>query len=351
MISVLPAARLVGALTGAALIVAGAPAGAARPDPEPEDEEEQAAEVAGPEAEGPSTEEDESVLDRYHPAPVDGPSLRVPRSPSRLYLDGAYGESKDLGALPYIEGSAVNYRFAVGGAWRWRDFTFEGELPFANWTTLTTTLLPGGPPAAGDSPQSRYSLGDLRVGASFARPLVGTETLLLGVGLRTRIPTHTTKFLFEMQDTMALIEYGFPYYFHVEPAVLLGGALGRFTFVMNQGALIFAGPNGYVLDMYIDVPTLAFWDAHYAVGVSPFRFLGLSVELETALQLNDVRNPAFPGLTDIFAAWVAPGLQLHFGQLRIDVIGRFGLNRGQELLGVLHYVGTNSFTLRAGWRF
>jgi hypothetical protein len=43
---------------------------------------------------------------------------------------------------------------------------------------------------------------------------------------------------------------------------------------------------------------------------------------------------------------VAPALQVHAGAFRFDAIARFGLTRGQELYGVLEYVGTHSFTLR-----
>ena len=50
---------------------------------------------------------------------------------------------------------------------------------------------------------------------------------------------------------------------------------------------------------------------------------------------------------DIRAVWVAPALQFHAGTCRIDAIARFGLSRGQEVYGVLEYVGMHSFTLRA----
>jgi hypothetical protein len=343
----LAARPLPAALAGAFLLSLN-PAWAAPPAAQEDEEEEPAeSEDEAPDDGGP----DDSVLQRYHPAPVDGPSLRVPLAPTRIYADAGYGVSDDLSALPYIEGRANNSRFALGGTSRWRNFTFEGELPFLNVTTLTATQLVGGPPAPEDVPQKRYSLGDLRLGVSWARPLVGAEKLIAGFGLRTRIPTHTTKFVFHMPKSMTIVEYGFPYYFHIEPTLLLAGALGRFTFVMNQGALVLAGPNGYVLDIYVDVPTLVFWDAHYAIGYAPFHFLGLSVELETAIQMNHIGGVDFADLNGIRAAWIAPGLQLHFGGLRIDLIGRFGLSRDQELFGVLQYVGTNSFTVRAGWAF
>ena len=43
--------------------------------------------------------------------------------------------------------------------------------------------------------------------------------------------------------------------------------------------------------------------------------------------------------------------QFHAGPWRLDVIGRYGLNRGEELLGVLEYVGERSINLRLGRAF
>ena len=48
---------------------------------------------------------------------------------------------------------------------------------------------------------------------------------------------------------------------------------------------------------------------------------------------------------------MAPALQAHVAEYRIDAIARIGLSRGQELYGVLEYVGTHSFTLRVSRYF
>jgi hypothetical protein len=55
----------------------------------------------------------------------------------------------------------------------------------------------------------------------------------------------------------------------------------------------------------------------------------------------------FQRFNDVRAVWVAPALQGHFAGVRIDLIARIGLTRGQEVYGALEYVGTHSFTLRA----
>src|SRR3954454_21381996 len=91
--------------------------------------------------------DDRPAIEKFYPPPVDGPALRLPESPTRLYLDAAYGESKDLSVLPYIAGSGKNYRFAAGGVWRWNRFSFDGELAFVTLTSLhVTDALNAGPP-------------------------------------------------------------------------------------------------------------------------------------------------------------------------------------------------------------
>ena len=84
-----------------------------------------------------------SFLETYYPPPVDGPELRLPESPTRLYIDGAYASSSDLSALQLIQGSGKNVRFSVGGAWRWHRFSFEGEVPFVQVSMLHATAVNG----------------------------------------------------------------------------------------------------------------------------------------------------------------------------------------------------------------
>ncbi len=120
--------RTAGRIALAAALVAAA-AGAARAD---EDD-------AAPAATDSTESAERAVIQTYYPPPVDGPALRLPESPTRLYVDAAYSDSKDLSALPYIAGSGTNFRFALGGVWRWRRFSFEAEIPFANVTSLDVT--------------------------------------------------------------------------------------------------------------------------------------------------------------------------------------------------------------------
>jgi hypothetical protein len=288
---------------------------------------------------------DSSVLVTYYPPPVDGPALRLPESPTRLYLDAGFAQSKDLSALQVIAGSGYNFRFSLGGAWRRRHFTFEAEIPFLQITTINVTEVAGGaPPQPEDAHQTGFSFGDVRGGAIWTVPLAG-EALVGGFGLRTRLATHSTRFQFHLATDGSLVTDVFPYYFHIEPTTILGGALGRFTFVINEGVLVLIGPNGDVEGMGIVVPTIVFWDSHVAVSYSPFDLLGASVEVGTDVQINTVNDPQFT-VKDVRSAWVAPAVQLHFGATRVDLIARIGLTSGATFFGVLEYVGTNSYTLR-----
>ena len=207
--------------------------------------------------------------------------------------------------------------------------------------------MPGGVPMPQDMHQTTLSVGDLRLGAVIAGAPIAAwgDAFMIGFGLRSRLATHSTRFTFHLLDG-SLALYSFPYYFHVEPTVIVSAIFGRFTFVMNQGTLTLIGPDGQVGDQLITVPTIHFWDAHYAIAYAPFRHLGASVELATTFQLNSVGGLDFAKFNDTRAAWVAPALQMYLGAYRIDMIARLGLTRGQEMLGVLAYVGTNSFTLR-----
>ncbi|HVY36462.1 MAG TPA: hypothetical protein VHM31_00960 [Polyangia bacterium] len=330
----------------AAALVA-AVAGAARADEDQEPARAPRETTDAPDGDLPQSEsteaEERSVIQTYYPPPVDGPALRLPESPTRLYVDAAYSDSKDLSALPYIAGSGTNLRFALGGVWRWRRFSFEAEVPFANVTSLDVTMVPGGVPTP--EKQTGTAFGDVRLGAIWTTRLVG-EALIAGVGYRTRLATHTTRFNFFLQTNGEEVSYVFPYYFHLEPTVIVGGALGRFTYVVNEGILGLIGPDGDFLGMHIVVPTVVFWDSHVAVSYAPFDFLGASVELGTDVQINDKGdNPQFP-IENWRSLWLAPALQFHIGDWRIDAIARLGFGRKTEQFGVLEYIGTSSYTLR-----
>jgi hypothetical protein len=290
----------------------------------------------------------DAFLGKYFPAPVEGPPLRPPITPTRLYVDATYASTDDLSALPYVGGTGTNLRFAAGGTLRWRNFAFTGDVPFTQVTTLDVTAIPGGMPIPEDKHQTAISLGDIRLGVDWTTHL--TSALVGGFGLRGRFPTHTTRFQFHLVDG-SLASYAFPYYFHVDPTVILGGKLGRWTFVLNQGAVILLGPDGDFGSQHIVVPTIVFWDAAYAVSYAPLNFLAASFQVGTDIQLNHVDGLDFKKLNDVRSVWIAPALQFHLGDYRVDLIGRFGLTRGADLFGVIQYAGSNSYTVRLSRTF
>jgi hypothetical protein len=296
-------------------------------------------------------DEDEAVpfLAEYAPPVVEGPGLRLPEPLTRLSIDAAYARTADLSGLPLIAGKAHNYRFALIGSYRWRQrFSLDAEINFSNITTIDVTQVPGGVPADVDKHQTAASLGDTRLGASWTDRLNQSGSLVGGFGLRLRLPTHTVIFQFHLADGVTLAKYVFPYYFHVEPAAILGGRFGPFAFVVNQGLIVMAGPGGYLQDLYIAPPTLVFWSAHYAAVLAPVRALGLSVDLGTDVQLNHISAMYFDKVNGVVAVSLNVGVQIHLGPYRVDLIGRRGLTRDTDVFGVLQYAATESVTLRVG---
>ena len=299
-----------------------------------------------PENAAPASEDAPAVGDAvaYFPPPVDGPAIRLPEAPTYLFADGSFAIANDLTALPYIAGTARNYRLALAGGWRWRRLLLDAQLPF-HLTTIDVTSILNQEPFAEDKHQTKPSLGDLTLGATWTERITDGEALIGGLAVRGRFPTHTTRFEFHLRDGTTA-DFVIPYYFHIEPTLIVGGAIGPFTYVINQGAIVMLGPDADFDTEHITVPTIYMYDAHYAVGLAPWSFLGASVELATTFQLNHVAGVDFEKFNDIRAVWVAPALQFHVGDIRIDAIARLGLTRGQELFGVIEYVGTHSFTLR-----
>jgi hypothetical protein len=292
---------------------------------------------------GEAAAETDAFLATYYPPPIEGPELRLPVSPTRVWADLGYARTGDLSSLPYITGKGQNVRLAVGGAWRWRRFAFTGELPFLQATTIDVPTVLNQPPQPSDRHQTAFSLGDLRAGVDWTDHL--GDAIVAGFGFRARLPTHTTGFDFHLADGSTAF-YTLPYYFHLEPTVIFGAAWGRFAVVVNQGAVVLMGPDGDFEDFHIHVPTIVFWDAAYAVSWAPLDALSASVQLSTDVQLNHVEGVDFTKFNDLRSVWLAPGLQWHVGAFRVDAVARFGLSRGASLFGIMEFAGTSSYTLR-----
>ncbi|MEP6652546.1 MAG: hypothetical protein ABJA82_04255 [Myxococcales bacterium] len=294
----------------------------------------------------------------YAPGAMDAPQLRNLEPRTRLYADGTLAQTDDLSVLPHIGGSGRNLRVALGGTLRWRRFQFEVELP-ASQATIVNIFNSDYPLDdthnqidEEDRHQTTLSIGDLRLGAQWTHALpIDAFPLAAGFGIRGRVPTHTTRFQFYNGHSHTTIIYALPYYFHIEPTVMVGGGMGPFSFVINQGAIAFLGPDGRVGDLPIVIPSLYFWDAHYAVACRIVRQVAVSVEVNTTMQLNHVEGLDFQKLNNVFAVVLLPGLQVHLGRLRLDLMARFGMTPGAELLGVIAFAGTRAGMLRATWVF
>ncbi|HEY4184757.1 MAG TPA: hypothetical protein VGP07_06785 [Polyangia bacterium] len=284
---------------------------------------------------------------RYDPAAVESPRLRNVEPRTAVYLDAGYARSGDLSALPNIAGSAHGYRMAAGGSLKLGRFQLDVELPAGQVTTLD--LIDPNPlfmidPQ--DKHQTAVSLGDSRLGAQWTGVLpIDTMAVVAGFGVSLRVPTHTTRYTFHLTDGSPGL-YVLPYYFNIQPTFLLGEALGPVSFVMNQSALILTGPDGTVADIPVVIPNIYFWDAHYGVSVRVADGFALSCVLNTTYQLNKLDVVVFPNLNKVRSAYLVPGAQVHVGAYRIDLVGRFGIKRGAEPLGVLTFAGTDAITLR-----
>jgi len=289
------------------------------------------------------------------PPGVDAPQLRNVEPRTRVYLDGTIAQTPDLSSLPYIGGKGRNLRGALGGSVRWRRvFQFDLELPAAQATTLDLQMMPN--PAilidASELHQTALSIGDVRLGAQWTDLLpIESIPVRAGFGLRVRVPTHTTTFQFTNLNDGSLNTYALPYYVHVEPTFLIGGAIGDLSFVMNQGALLLTGPDGELDGIPIVVPNIYFWDAHYAVAYRLAKVLALSFEVNTTFQLNGLDPVMFPKVNHVRAVSLIPAVQIHLGRYRIDAVARVGVTRGADPVGLLGFSGTRSAILRLSRSF
>jgi len=288
----------------------------------------------------------------YDPPAIEAPRLRNAEPRTLIYFDGAYGVSNDLSALPDIAGKAHGFRMAAGGSLKLGRFQLDAELPAGQITTLSLVnpnpLFDIDP---NDKHQTSVSLGDSRLGAQWTGVVpTGDMAVVAGFGVSLRIPTHTTEYTFHLTDG-SLGFYALPYYFHVQPTFILGEALGPVSFIMNQSLLVLIGPNATVADIPIVIPTIYFWDANYGASVRVTDGFALSCVLNTTYQLNQLDKVMFPHLNKLRSAYLLPGVQLHVGAYRIDLVGRFGIKAGAEPLGVLTFQGTDSVTVRVSRLF
>jgi len=283
------------------------------------------------------------------PPRQDGPALRSPLIRTQVYTDYSLVQSTDIGSLKVVDGTATNHRFALGGRAKLHDFELELEVPFFQ---LTKAAFEKKDPLINQAQdKTAYSFGDVRVGVGwmFEIPFQPPK-MLVGAGVRGRIPTHTTKFNFN--TAVGPVEYKFPPIVEIDPALMFATAFGPISFQTNQGAMVMLGQNVDLGVVRQEYPTLIFYDAHFTGGFALVGKGAATLDLGVTWQLNTVTDPPPPAvgladtLNDIHAVTLAPGVQWYFGATKLDVAARFGLTDGAKTLGVLTFAGDRSFLVR-----
>jgi hypothetical protein len=289
------------------------------------------------------------------PEIVDAPGIDYPAAQSlgvgdSLYIDQTYESSSDLSTLSWVTGHGTNYRLAVGGTLHFGELRLVGEIP-VQYTHLHIDTLQGVPTIDRDRDKTAPALGDAVLGAAYLWTLpVEAIDLRIGLGLRTRWPTHTTQFTF-MLASGTPYTFGFPYYFHFAPALLVVASASFLTFSMNQGVLGMLVQDVTVDGIRQSIPNLLFWESHYAVAAQPLDWLGLGLELVSCMQLNQVDDAGYTTLHGVRAVALNPSATLTLWGLRASFAGRFGLTQGTRDLGVITFSGERALLARVSYLF
>lgn len=295
-------------------------------------------------------------IEPFVPSAVDYPGM-VDRGPAfSLYLDHTYQSTNDLSTFWWVRGRGNNYRLALGGTFRFGSFQVHGEIP-VQYTQLSIDTLMGEPPTDADKTKGALSLGDIVADGSFLWDLGldGIRTYL-GLGLRVRLPTHTTKFSFGLVDGSTM-EFGFPYYLHLAPAALLSTSYGPVFLVANEGVLAMLAKDIDLGGILQRIPNLYFWESHVALGLAATDWLAVTMELLNVVQLNHaaIADPTTGGQTsieEIRATFINPGLTVDIGNYRLTVAGRLDLSgRSSRDFGVLTFSGSRAFLTRLSYLF
>jgi hypothetical protein len=285
------------------------------------------------------------------PPGIDYPGI-VDRGPRLwLYVDYTYESTNDLATFWWVQGRGTNYRFAVGGGYRVGGLVFHGEVPI-QYTQLTIDSLMQQPPIDADRSKAAVSLGDINTDAAYFWDLPSDALLThVGLGLRVRWPTHTTKYRFSLIDG-STIEFGFPYYLHLAPAALLSTSYGPVFLVVNEGVLAMLAKDVTLGGILQRIPNIYFHESHVAAGLAATDWLAFTVELVSFIQLNRVDVEQMTNLNDTRALFLNPAVSLDLGQCRVALAWRFGLSgRSSRDFGVITFSGSRAFLARLSYLF
>jgi hypothetical protein len=175
----------------------------------------------------------------------------------------------------------------------------------------------------------------------------------VGLGLRVRWPTHTTRYQFGLAPPAGgTVEFGFPYYLHLAPAALFSTSYGPVFLVVNEGVLAMLAKDITIGGILQRIPNIYFWESHVAAGLAATDWLAFTLELLSFVQLNRVDVEQMTNLNDTRAVFLNPGATLDLGSYRLAVAGRFGLTgRSTRDFGVITFSGSHAFLVRLSCLF
>jgi hypothetical protein len=308
------------------------------------------ADQAEPTDEPVRTEATSSSVGGGGPPAIDYPGL-IRTGGVSLYVDHTYETVNDLSTFWWVRGRGSNYRLAVGGSYRSGDLCLSAEIP-VQYTYLQIDSLMGLLPTEADRNKAAISLGDLLTSAAYDwRQDLGGIPVLVGLGLRVRWPTHTTRYRFGLMDG-SILEFGFPYYLHLAPTLIASARFGPVSLTVNQGVLAMLAKDVTIGDILQRIPNIYFWESHVALDLAIADWLDLSTELVSMVQLNRVEVDNMSNLNGTRAMFITPGATLELQGVLLSVAARFGLaGRSSRDFGVITFSGERAYLVRLAYRF
>jgi hypothetical protein len=304
-----------------------------------------------PDAELPSVPGPAAAAKSIPPPGIDYPALQALGGGSALYIDHTYETSDDLSTFYWVKGRASGYRVALGGILRRGSFQANLELPLQLTRLFIDNLGSASPPIPADRQKSSFSLGDVVAGGSYAWTFsTDPVTATLGVGMRARLPTHTMTYSFGLIDG-STYAFGFPYYFHLAPAGLFLVSYGPLSLTINEGILAMLAKNTTLLGLPLNIPNIFFWESHTALSLVPAKWLGLSLELISCIQLSHIDDQNFQTLNHLRAFYLNPAVTVDLGSYRVALAGRFGLGNDTQKFGVITFSGSRALLVRVSYLF
>jgi len=239
----------------------------------------------------------------------------------------------------------------LGGILRRGSFQANLELPLQLTRLFIDNLGSASPPIPADRQKSSFSLGDVVAGGSYAWTFsTDPVTATLGVGMRARLPTHTMTYSFGLIDG-STYAFGFPYYFHLAPAGLFLVSYGPLSLTINEGILAMLAKNTTLLGLPLNIPNIFFWESHTALSLVPAKWLGLSLELISCIQLSHIDDQNFQTLNHLRAFYLNPAVTVDLGSYRVALAGRFGLGNDTQKFGVITFSGSRALLVRVSYLF